>query len=98
MRRFHALVVFDDVFMLQKLNHFDFAVKELAEKLIWNVVLRHDFDGDHRLMGFGERQLWEMSRLDEFVSTLLFRSRANSICRARKKRSVLSGDVTFTLE
>lgn len=57
MRRFHALVVFDDVFMLEELHHFDFAVKELAQEFIRNVVLRHDFDGDHRLVALGKSEL-----------------------------------------
>lgn len=43
--------------MLQELHHFDFVVEEFAEELIGNVILRHDFDGDHRFVCVGISEL-----------------------------------------
>lgn len=57
MRRLDALIVLDDVFVLEELHHFDFVVEELAEEFVGNVIFRHDFDGDLRLVAVGVSEL-----------------------------------------
>lgn len=57
MRRLDALIVLDDVFVLENLRHLDFVVEELAEEFVGNVKLRHDFDGDLRLLALGVSEL-----------------------------------------
>lgn len=57
MRRFNALIILDDVLMLQKLHHFNFVVEEFAQELLGDVILRDDFNGHHRFMGLGEGEL-----------------------------------------
>lgn len=55
--RFEALIVLDDVLVLEELDHFDFAVEKLAQKLVRDMEFRHNLNGNHRFMVVGDGEL-----------------------------------------
>lgn len=56
-RRFDALVILDDVHMLEKLHDFDFVIEKIAKKLVGNVIFRNNFHCDHHFMVLRVREL-----------------------------------------
>lgn len=85
MRRLDALIVLDDVFVLEELHHFDFVVQELAEKFVGNVIFRHDFDGDLRLVAVGVSELKRHVR--DVEASLI--GRLGKLCKSASKQNYL---------
>lgn len=47
-----ALIILQNVFVLEKFHHFDFVVEKLAKKFLGHVKFRDDLNSDHSLMAF----------------------------------------------
>lgn len=85
MRRLDALIVLDDVFVLEELHHFDFVVEELAEEFVGNVIFRHDFDGDLRLVAVGVSEL--KRHVSDVEASLM--GRLGKLCKCASEQNYL---------